>query len=182
MIMARMLALTALGLVLVGAPAATGKTTALYSLRYGAAGNALVPYDPVRLVPSGSPIGLGHFGQAWSVSLDRRHFVAAAGWRPAGGEPSAIAFVDLLDGRVEGTMILPGELHRVIATAWVRGRVLVVVSGSNSTTVYAVDPDRRVTVGHVELQGSVLLGERAPRGLVLLLAAPDRIGPARLAV
>jgi hypothetical protein len=182
MIMARLLALATVGLVLVGTPAATGKATDLYSLRYGAAGNALVRYDPVRLVPSGSPIELGHFGQAWSISPDRRRFVAAAGWRPAGGKPAAIAFVDLLDGRVEGTMVLAGELRRVIATAWVRGRVLVVVSGSDSTTVYAVDPDRRVAVGQVELHGSVVLGERAQSGLVLLLAAPDRIGPVTLAV
>ena len=182
MIMARLLALAVLGLLLVGAPAATGKTTDLYSLRYGAAGNALVPYDPVRLVPSGSPIGLGRFGQAWSISPDRRRFVAAAGWRPAGGKPAAIAFVDLFDGRVEKTMVLAGEFRRVIATAWVRGRVLVVVSGTDSTTVYAVDPDRRVSAGHVELHGSVVLGERAPSGLVLLLAAPDRIGPVTLAM
>ena len=179
--MARLLALAALGLVLT-APAATGKTTDLYSLRYGAAGNALVPYDPVRLIPSGAPINLSHFGQSWSISPDRRRFVAAEGWRPNGVRRASIGFVDLIGGRVEGTMVLASEPRRVTATAWVRGRVLVVVSGSDSSAVYAVDPNRRVAVGKVELQGSVLLGERAQSGLVLLLAAPDRIGPVTLAV
>ena len=182
MIMARLLAVAALGSVLVATPAATGKATYLYSLRYGAAGNALVPYDLVRLVPAGSPIALGHFGQASSISPDRRRFVAAAGWRPVGGKPAAIVFVDLVGGRVEGMMVLAGEFRHAIATTWVRGRVLVVVSASNSTAVYAVDPDRRVVVGQVELPGSVVLGERAESGLVLLLAAPDRIGPVTLAV
>ena len=178
----RLLAVAALGVALVAAPAATAKATHLYSLRYGAAGNALVPYDPVRLVPAGPPIRLGHFGQAWSISPDRGRLVAAAGWQPAGPKQAALAFVDLRNARVEGTMVLAGELRRAVATAWVRGRVLVVASGSDSTTVYAVDPDRRVAVGQVELEGTVLLGERAQRGLVLLLAAPDRIGPVSLAV
>jgi len=48
--------------------------------------------------------------------------------------------------------------------------------------VYSIDPDRRVTISRVEFPGIVLLGERAQNHLVLLLAPPDRIGPATIAV
>jgi hypothetical protein len=183
MFMARIWALAALIVVLVAASPASGKVRDLYSLRYGAKMNLLVPYDPVRLVPSGPPIRMGHFAQAWSISPDRSHFVAAAGWRPTRGEPAAVRFVDLATGRIGGTVSLPGEFGRVVATAWVRGRVLVVVSGSSgSTRVYAIDPERRLLISQVEFPGVVVAGERAPSALVLLLAAPERIGPATIAV
>jgi hypothetical protein len=182
LVMTRMLALAAVLLTLVGASPASGKVGDLYALRYGAKMNLLVPYDPVRLVPSGPAIRMGHFAHAWSISLDRSRFVAAAGWRPTKGKPAALRFVDLATGRVEGTLSLPGEFRRVTATAWVRGRVLTAVSGSSSTTVYSIDPERRVTISQVEFPGIVVLGERARNRLVLLLAPPDRIGPATIAV
>ena len=181
MIMARALATAAVLVVLAGAAPASGKVNELYALRFGAKTNLLVPYDPVRLVPSGSPIRMGQFGQAWSISADRQHLVAAAGVRTKGA-PTAVRFVDLASRRIEGTMTLPGEFSRVTATAWIRGRVLVVVSGSTSTRVYAVDPARRVTISQIEFPGIVVLGERAWSSLVLLLAAPNRIGPATIAV
>jgi hypothetical protein len=177
-----MLALAAVLLALVGASPASGKVGDLYSLRYGAKMNLLVPYDPVRLVPSGRAIRMGHFAHAWSFSPDRSRFVAAAGWRPTKGKPTALRFVDLATGRVEGTLTLPGEFRRVTATAWVRGRVLIAVSGSSSTTVYSIDPERRVKISQVEFPGIVVLGERGRNNLVLLLAPPDRIGPATIAV
>jgi hypothetical protein len=181
MLMTRAWALAALVLLVAASPA-SGKVEDLYALRYGAKMNVLVPYDSVRLVPSGPPIRMGHFAQAWSISPDRSHFVAAAGWRPTKGEPAAIRFVDLASGRIEGTVSLPGEFGRVTATAWIRGRVLIVVSGSSSTRVYAIDPQRRLTISQVEFPGVVVAGERAPSRLALLLAAPDRIGPATIAV
>jgi hypothetical protein len=181
MIMARVLAFAALLVVLAGAAPASGKVDDLYALRFGAKTNLLVPYDPVRLVPSGSPIRMGRFGHAWSISPDRQRFVAAAGVRRK-GEPTSVRFVDLASRRIEGTVTLPGESGRVTGTAWIRGRVLVVVSGSSSTRVYAVDPDRRVTISQLEFPGTVVLGERARSLLVLLLASPERIGPATIAV
>jgi len=181
MIMARALAVAAVLTVLGGAAPASGKVDELYALRFGAKTNLLIPYDPVRLVPSGSPIRMGQFGHAWSMSPDRQRLVAAAGVRRK-GEPTAVRFVDLASQRIEGTVALPGEFSRVTATAWIRGRVLVVVSGSSATRVYAVDPDRRVTVSQIEVPGTVVLGERAWSSLVLLLAAPNRIGPATIAV
>ena len=179
--MTRALACAAVLAVLVGVAPASGKVDELYALRFGAKTNLLIPYDPVRLVPSGSPIRLGRFGHAWSISPDHQRLVAAAGVRTK-GEPTAVRFVDLASGRIEGTVALPGELGRVTATAWIRGRVLVVVSAPSSTRVYAVDPDRRVSISQLELPGTVVLGERAPSSLVLLLASPDRIGPATIAV
>jgi hypothetical protein len=181
-LMTRMLALAGVLSALVCASAASGKPGALYALRYGAKMNVLVPYDPVRLLPSGTAIRTGRFAQAWSVSPDRSRFVAAAGRRASKGEPAALRFVDLAHGRVEGTLSLPGEFRRVTGTAWVRGRVLAVVSGSDSTTVYSIDPDKRLVVGEVEFPGAVVLGERARNGVVLLLAMPDVIGPATVAV
>ena len=181
MIMARVLASAAVLVVLAGAAPASGKVDELYALRFGAKTNLLVPYDPVRLVPSGAPIRMGRFGHAWSISPDRQRLVAAAGVRGK-GEPSAVRFVDLVSRRIEGTVTLPGEFSRVMATAWIRGRVLVVVSGSSSTRVYVVDPGRRVAISQFEVPGTVVLGERAQSSLVLLLAAPDRVGPATIAV
>ena len=177
-----MLALAVVLLALIGASPASGKVDDLYAFRYGAKMNVLVPYDPVRLVPSGPAIRMGHFAHAWSISPDRSRLVAAAGWRPTKGELAALRFVDLTTGRVEGTLSLSGEYRRVTATAWVRGRVLVAVSGSSSTTVYSIDPERRMTISEAEFPGIVVLGERARRNLVLLLAPPDRIGPATIAV
>ena len=181
MIMARALACAAVLVVLVGVGPASGKVDELYALQFGAKTNLLVPYDPVRLVPSGSPIRLGRFGHAWSISPDRQRLVAAAGVRRE-GEPTAVRFVDLASRRIDGTVALPGESGRVTATAWIRGRVLVVVSASSSTRVYAVDPDRRVSISQLEFPGTVVLGKRAQSSLVLLLASPDRIGPATIAV
>jgi hypothetical protein len=93
-----------------------------------------------------------------------------------------VRFVDLASRRIEGTVKLPGEFHRVTATAWLRGRVLVVVSASSTTRVYAIDPDRRVTISRLEFPGTVVLGERAQSSIVLLLASPNEIGPATIAV
>jgi hypothetical protein len=182
MVMARIWALAGLLVVLVAASPASGKVEAVYALRYGAKVNVLVPYDPVRLAPSGPPIPIGRFGQAWSISPDRSRFVAAAGWHRTPGEPAAVRFVDLANGTVEGTVSLRGELGRIMATAWTRGRVLIVVSGSRSTTVHAIDPERRLTISQVTFPGVVVAGERAPSRLILLLASPDRIGPATIAV
>ena len=181
MVMARVLAVAALLVVLAGAAPANGKVDDLYALRFGAKTNLLVPYDPVRLVPSGSPIRMGQFGHAWSMSPDRQRLVAAAGVR-RNAEPTAVRFVDLASRQIEGTVTLPGEFSRVTATAWIRGRVLVVVSASSATRVYAVDPDRLVTISQIEFPGTVVLGERSQSSLVLLLAAPNRIGPATIAV
>jgi DNA-binding beta-propeller fold protein YncE len=180
--MARLLALAGVALVLLGSSPASGKVGDLYALRYGAKMSLLVPYDPVRLVPSGRAIRIGHFAHAWSISPDRSLFVAAAGWRLTKGGPAALRFVDLASGRLDGTVSLPGELGRVTATAWVGGRVLVVVSESGSTRVYAIDPKRRVVTSQVEFEGVVVLGERTPSKLVLLLAPADRIGSATIAV
>ncbi len=177
-----MLALAVALLALVGASSASGKVGDLYALRYGAKMNVLVPYDPVRLVPAGPAIRMGHFAHAWSMSPDRSRLVAAAGWRATKGEPAALRFVDLASGRIEGTLSLPGEFRRVTATAWVRGRVLAVFSGSDSTTVYSIDPDKRLTISQVEFPGTVVLGERTRNSVVLLLATPGLIGPATVAV
>lgn len=180
MIVTRTWAVGAVVAVLAGAAPASGGADALYALRYGAKTNTLVRYDPVALVPAGPALRLGRYAHAWSISPDRRSFVAAAGLRPL-GEPSAVRFVDLARGRIEATVALPGESSRVTATAWVGDRVLAVVSGPGSTRLYAIDPDRRVTASSVEIPGTVALGERTPTGLVLLLAPPGEIGPATIA-
>lgn len=176
------MALSVVLLALVGASPASGKMGDLYALRYGAQMNMVVPYHPVRLVPSGPAIRTGHFANAWSISPDRSRLVVAPSVRPTKGLPTGLRFVDLASGRVEGTMTLPGEYRRVTATAWVRGRVLAVVSGSDSTTIYSIDPDKRMKVAQTDVPGTVVLGERAHNRLVLLLATPNMIGPATVAI
>jgi len=184
--MARLPALAGVALALIGASPASGAAGDLYALRYGAKMSLLVPYDPVRLVPSGQAIRIGNFAHAWSISPDRSLFVAAPGWRITKGEPAALRFVDLAGGRLDGTVRVAGEFGRVTATAWVSGRVLVVVSGSGSgsgsTRVYSIDPDERVVSSRVEFPGVVVLGERTPSRLVLLLAPGEQIGSATIAV
>src|SRR5262245_46672522 len=183
--MAAMTRLLALGVVVAALTVpsgASGNAGDLYSLRYGAKMSLLVPYDPVRLVPSGPGIRIGHFAQGWSLSPDRSRFVAAAGWRATRGGPTSLRLVDLRRGRVEGTLRLPGEMRRVEATSWLGGRVLAVVYGGASTTVYSVDPDTRAVIGKVDLPGAVVLGERSSNGIVLLLGPADGIGPAAIAL
>jgi hypothetical protein len=177
--------LIALGIVLVTLVAPAGASSAtgdLYAFRFGPRMNLLVPYDPIRLVPAGATIRMGHFGQAWSTGPDRSRLVAAAGWRPTKGEPAALRFVDLVTGRVEGTATLAGELRRVAATTWIGDRVLAILSASSSTTIDAVDAETRTMVASVDVPGVVVVGERTPSSLVLVLAQPDRIGPATIAV
>lgn len=174
----RLLALGIVVAALAGSAPAGGKLGPFYALRYGAETNVLVPYDPAKLVPTGAPsVRLGSFGHAWSISPDRTRFAASAGWTPTLGRTAAVRVVDLVRGRVEGTVSLPDELGRVIATAWVGGRVLAVTT-IRTATVTAVDPDSRRVVGRVELPGVVVRGERVATGLVLLLAPFDRIGAA----
>lgn len=181
--MTKPLALMVVLVALVAASPASGKGGELYALQYGARMNVLQPYDPVRLVPSGSSIRLGQFAHAWSISPNRSRFVAApSSWRATEGGATALQFVDLVSGRVEGSVRLPGELRRVTATAWVRGRVLAVVSGSTSTTVYSVDPNAQAVISRIELPGTVSLGERTASSVVLLLTRPGAIGPATVAV
>ena len=178
----RLLALGVLVVALAGAAPAGGKLGPFYALRYGAETNLLVPYDPVELVPTGArSIRTGSFGYAWSISPDRTRFAATAGWVPTLGRTTAIRFVDLAAGRVESTVSLPDEVGRVVATAWVGGRLLA-VSTIRTSTVSSIDPDARKALDRVALPGIVVRGERTRSGLVLLLAPYDRIGPATLAV
>ena len=174
-------ATVAVVLLLVVAAPASGKLGDLYSLRYSATGNALTPYDPASLRPSGPGIGLGRFGHAWSLNADHTRLVAATGVRRP-GRRAEIRFVDLRAGEAGPAMTLGHERRRVAATAWVRGRVLVVVVGDESTTVYAADPKRRTIVVSVEVPGGLVAGERTAARLVLLLAPAGGIGPATLAV
>ena len=88
-------------------------------------------------------------------------FVGAAGWRKTSGQPAALRFVDLESGQIEGTLRLHGERGRVVATAWVRGRVLAVVSGTDGTMVYSIDPDTRTVVGKADAPGNVVAGVRS---------------------
>ena len=74
-------------------------------------------------------------------------------------------------------MSLPGELRRVTATAWVRGRVLAIVSGSTSTTVYSVDPNEQAVISQIEFPGTVSVGERTASSVVLLLTSARRDRP-----
>jgi hypothetical protein len=60
-------------------------------------------------------------------------------------------------------------------------RLLASISGLPSRAV-ALDPDGQRVLSEHELDGTILSSRPLENGLVLLLAPPDRIGPARLAV
>ena len=101
---------------------------------------------------------------------------------PAGsaGSPT-VRFVDARRMRAAGEeLVLPGGGY-VAAVAWVdRRRLLVLAQGEQSRIVVVDALTRRIRATRA-VEGRVVQSRETPSGIVLLLAPPDRIGPARLA-
>jgi hypothetical protein len=101
-----------------------------------------------------------------------------------GGEVGGLTVVDLVHLRQLGTVRadLPGQA--AIGWSWVgRSRlVLAGTSGEAATEVLAVDVHARRVVGRQRFDGVVQGYARLPRGLALLVAPANAIGPARLVV
>ena len=181
--MLRTLALAVVVVALAGASTASAKVGDLYALRYGAQLNLLVPYDPVRLVPSGRAIDVGHFAQAWSLSPDRTRFVAAAGWRKTRGEPTSLRFVDLDEWPNRGDVEVARRAQarrrdRVGARPRARGGV----GRGGDDCLLGRSGSARSVVGKAEAPGNVVVGVRSHNGVALLLetAGSDRAGHARI--
>lgn len=165
-----------------GAPAAGSEPSPLYALRTTPATTMLLRLDRETLAPAAAGVRLDSFGTAWSVNAARSRLVAGSRETPTMGRPAGLRFVDLRAGRVEGTVRMPGELGRVVATAWVGRSVLAVVVRSRGLGVIAVDPEARRVRASQRLDARLVRGERSPQGLVLLLAPVEGVGPARLTV
>jgi hypothetical protein len=167
----------------------------LLALTGGTVGGSLVQLDPRTLRPQRGqriPVGPGGcasmdggtacWAPAWSVSPDGKR-VALAESTPLGlRDAASVRLVDPAAMRTIATISVPGDA--IGALAWLgRDRVLAVQEATGGMQrVVAVDlPHRRIVAQH-PLGGSVERLATTRDALVLLLAPPNAIGPARVAV
>jgi hypothetical protein len=125
--------------------------------------------------------------------VDRRsvsfsYYYSAADRSPAGDalalgadDRGYVQLVDLDRMKSLGTIDVGGSgyFERLHWTA--PDRLLASISGLPSRAV-ALDPEGQRVLSEHDLDGTILSSRPLENGLVLLLAPPDRIGPARLAV
>lgn len=168
------------------AAAATAGTTltsgGVLGVRWSSNGSVAQHYDAVTLRPTGTGRLVPLAVWQWSYQPGRQR-VALVGDRPGKG-PEVL----LLDARTMGTLgslSVSLDMHAptslVHGVSWVRaGRLLVVTSNEGSVRVHLVDPSGPSSVGSTALKGMLVAGAATARGLVLLLAPADGIGPARL--
>ena len=154
----------------------------------------LVRVDPQTLRPRGGPrVDLGSEGCAprsggqacwqvppWSFSPDGSRVAVA---RHERGEVRSLRVVDVARRRVAADVPIAGGAVGLVA--WpARDRALAVqeVCCDEQQRLLVVDLTRRRVARRHPLGGTVRRVGRTPRELVLLVAPPRRIGPARLAV
>jgi hypothetical protein len=97
------------------------------------------------------------------------------------GDGVRLTFVDVRQMRRLKTLDL-GAKGYVAGVAWPSPRRVVAALSGIEVEIVVVDPLAARVVRRHELAGTVMRAVRSPDGLVLLLAAPDGIGRARLAV
>ncbi|HUQ21873.1 MAG TPA: hypothetical protein VM049_02565 [Gaiellaceae bacterium] len=162
-----------------GLPAAQGSSPAtvpglVYTPGYG--NSILTSYDPVTLVRSGPRVRLGGNASSWSWSPARRYLAIAS-------YPQRLTIVDARNMRVVTRMRLARGGGVARAVTWAGSRVLAVVEAPAGTVVTVVDPftARVIRTTRVAHPFGYQL-ERLRDGLVFLLGARNRSGPARVAV
>jgi hypothetical protein len=146
------------------APAPAGAPLGIFASRPP----LLARLDPRTLVPLRPRLRLGADTAGWSFSPDRRRLALWSG--------REIRIVDVL--RLRLVRLLRG-LPPADALAWLAPRRLVAVGYDGS---YVVDPTTGRVVEELELGGQPRHVEHAGDSLVVLVAAPGRIGPARVVV
>ena len=140
-------------------------------------GNSIVArYDPVTLERSGPRVRLGGNANSWSWS-PRRRYLAVASF------PQGLTVIEVATMRVVSRTRLARGGGVTRAVTWARDRVLAVVESPSGAVVASVDPlaGRVVRSTHLERPFGYQL-DRLPDGLVFLLGARNRGGPARVAV
>ena len=155
----------------------------------------LVRLDPATLRPRpGARVRLGAEGCAprsggqacsmvppWSFSPDRSRLAVA---RHEGGVVEALRLVDVRRMRSAGEIPIR-SIGTVGLVAWPSPERLLAVQEvccDERQQLLVADVDRRRVMARRALGGTVQAVGRTARELVLLLAPPKRIGPARLAV
>ena len=155
----------------------------------------LVRLDPATLRPRPGPrVRLGSEGCAprsggqacamvppWSFSPDRTQLAVA---RHEGGMVDALRLVDVRRMRPAGEIRI-GSIGAVGLVAWPAPERLLAVQEvccDERQRLLVADVDRRRVTARRALGGTVQAVGRTARDLVLLIAPPKRIGPARLAV
>ena len=142
---------------------------------YGNAGD-LVRLDPTTLRPlRGRRVPLDSDTWAWSFSPDRSRLVLVSD--SPGPE---LRLVDLRRMKLMGDARL-ARRGSAWATAWVSPRriLAVVVTPRDDTIVAGVDPGSRRVLWRRRLGGSLQVGERLRRSLVLVLGPRGRIDGSR---
>jgi hypothetical protein len=135
----------------------------------------LVRADAVTLERRGRALDLGKSPiSTWVRSPDRGRLAIGS------GDGARVMFADLRTMR-PATLDL-GRNGYVAGLAWPRERRVVAAVSGTRVEILVVDPQTRRLVGRHRLRGVVTCASRSPDGLVLLVAPPDRIGPATLAV
>lgn len=143
----------------------------------GRGGRLLARLDRRTLRPEPGrrvPVRSGRFTTGWDLSPDCRRIAIAE--RPA----RSIRIADVERRRSLGVLELPGG-RLISALAWAGADRLVVLRGfTPSLSAAVVDLARRRVVARVGLDGHLVAVQPTDLGLVVLLAPPRRLGPARL--
>lgn len=156
-----------------GAVAAPASDRPLLGIRSSPHGGELVRLDRDTLAPVRGPrLRLGDAIHGWSFSRDGAQLVL-------GDHKGSLLFVDTRRLKALGKVPYPGSTP---VTAWVGGRVLAVHRTMRRLWLVVVDPSRRSIVRSRSIEARLVDVGRTPQDLVLLLAPPDELGPASLAV
>jgi hypothetical protein len=135
-------------------------------------------FDPATMtLMRGRTAALGSHVGSWSRSPD--------GWRLAIARSGGVdvRFVDLITMRTTGDLALAPGGRSLGGVTWTRpDRLLAFVDRPQNAWLVVADPQRRRVVRRTSLDAVVSAYDRSAGGLVLLLAPPGRIGPARLLV
>jgi hypothetical protein len=168
----------ALAAAALGPPDARASSPAVPGLVYTPGyGNSIVArYDPVTLERSGPRVRLGGNANSWSWSPRRRYLAVAS-------SPQRLTVIEVATMRVVSrTRLAPGG-GVTRAVTWAGDRVLAVVEAPSGAVVTSVDPlaGRAVRTTRLARPFAYQL-DRLPDGLVFLLGARNRSGPALVAV
>jgi hypothetical protein len=159
-------------------PAAREKAAPLLGISFRSQVGVLARLDSRSLRPrKGVRLVLGDGVSAWGFSSDRTRLVVCRG---APGL-TVLRFVDPMTLKPLGRLVLSrGWAQKV---AWIApDRLLVLQVNDGNYDLVVVDPQALRIVSRRAVPGDLVAAERAPGGLVLLLAPHGRIGVATLAV
>jgi len=171
---AALIAVAALGLPAAQASSPATVPGLVYTPGYG--NSMLTRFDPVTLARTGPRVRLGGNASSWSWSPGRRYLAVAS-------YPQRLTVVDVAAMRVVSRARLASGGGVARAVTWAGNRVLAVVEAPSGAVVTAVDPLAGRVVRTTRLTRPFgYQFDRLADGLVFLLGARNRSGPAQVAV